>query len=128
MTQGAINFRGQQERLPNRRPSSTYKFRVGGSPSTFLHTGDYPDGRLGEIFITQARIGSFSRGMLDAFGLVCSKALQFGMPLEELCDSFINSRFEPSGAVEGDPQITDASSLLDYVFRRLKEDYKDHLK
>lgn len=128
MTQNHLALRGQQERLPNRRRSETYKFKVGGSPSTFLHTGDFPDGRLGEIFLTQARIGSFSRGMLDAFALVCSKALQFGMPLDELCDSFINSRFEPSGVVEGDTELTEASSLLDYVFRRLKIDYAQHLK
>lgn len=116
-------LRGQQESLPNRRKSTTYKFHLGPSPSIYLHTGEYPDGRLGEIFVEAAKQGTFTRGMLDAFALVCSKALQFGMPLEELCDSFIGTHFEPAGPVDGDPDIPEASSLLDYIFRRLKEDY-----
>ncbi len=115
--------RSAQERLPSRRPSTTYKFRVGSSPSIYLRTGEYSDGRLAEIFIDVAKQGSFTRGMAGAFALLCSKALQFGMPLDELCDSFIGLNFEPAGVVEGDEDLKEASSLLDYIFRRLKEDY-----
>ena len=115
--------RGEQERLPNRRRSTTQKVRIGGSASCYLHMGEYPDGRLGEIFIEIAKQGSFTNGIMDAFATLVSKSLQYGIPLEELCDSFINTNFEPSGAVEGDDTITEARSILDYIFRHLKEAY-----
>lgn len=88
-----------------------------------MHVGEYPDGRPGEIFLDAAKQGTFINGILDGVALLTSKCLQFGMPLFELCDSFIGTIFEPSGHVEGDPEITEATSLLDYIGKRLRLDY-----
>lgn len=114
--------RGERRRLPNRRQAYAQKVRV-GDQSFYFHTGNFEDGSLGEIFLTAARQGSFTRNMMDALAISVSIGLQYGAPLEEYCDQFINSKFEPSGHVEGDPEIPRAASLLDYVFRRLRLDY-----
>ena len=114
--------RGEQEELPNRRVSVTYKVKI-NNQSVYITFGNYPDGRLAEIFIHAARIGTFTRGMLDNFGLISAKALQFGMPIEEFVKSFRYAQFDPQGLVVGDSEIDSASSIVDYIAHRIELDY-----
>ena len=114
--------RGEQEELPNRIKSENIKAKIGGQ-TIYITFGNYPDGRLAEVWIKAARIGTFTRGMLDSFGLQTAKALQFGMPVEEFIKSFRYSQFDPQGIVTGDSEITEASSILDYIAHRIELDY-----
>lgn len=114
--------RGEQEELPYRRTSITYKVKI-NNQSVYITFGNYPDGRLAEIFIHAARIGTFTRGMLDSFGLIAAKSLQFGMPVEEFIKSFRYAQFDPQGVVSGDSDIDSASSILDYIAHRVELDY-----
>lgn len=118
--------RGEREALPGRRQIVTYKARVGESPSVYLHCGNFADGRLGEIFLLQSKVGTFARGMLEAFAITVSLGLQYGVPLEALCMRFKDSRFEPSGFVQGednDTGVTEAKSVIDWVFQVLQKEY-----
>lgn len=115
--------RGVQERLPNRHSLSLYTAQIGGASKTHLRASADENGKLAEIFINQNKAGTVVNGLLDVLARVSSKALQYGMPPEELYDSFIGMKFEPSGLVIGDPDIPTADSILDWVGRRLKEDY-----
>lgn len=117
-----MTSRGVQESLPNRRRIVTYKVRVGGSASTYIRVGLYDDDRVGEIFVTQSLIGSFVRGMVDSAAVLASKALQYGMPFDELCDTFIGTQFDPSGLTD-DPEIPQVTSILDYIGQRLRKDF-----
>ncbi|MEX2297993.1 MAG: vitamin B12-dependent ribonucleotide reductase, partial [Dongiaceae bacterium] len=112
----------EREKLPNRRKSYTQKATVGGH-KVYLHTGEYEDGRLGEIFIDMHKEGSAFRAMMDSFAIAISIGLQYGVPLEEFVESFTFTRFEPSGVVEGNDTIKMATSVLDYVFRELAISY-----
>lgn len=115
---------GSSERgkLPARRGGYTQKASVGGH-RVFLRTGEYPDGRLGEIVIALPKENATLRGMAEAFAGAVSLGLQHGVPLDEFVDEFAFTRFGPAGAVEGDPTIDQATSLLDYVFRHLAATY-----
>lgn len=114
--------RGEREELPTRRKALTTKAAINGQ-TFYLQTGEYADGRLGELFLSMHRQGSFQRSMMDAFAIAISKGLQYGVPLEEYVVSFVNTKFDPSGLVLGDSDIKSANSLLDYIFRRLALDY-----
>lgn len=108
--------------LPARRSGYTQKAAVGGH-KVFLRTGEYADGRLGEIFIALHKEGAAFRGLMDAFAIAVSLGLQHGVPLAEFVETFTFSRFGPAGTVEGDPAVPRATSLLDYVFRHLAANY-----
>ena len=107
----------RRRKLPNERNSITHKFSVGGHEG-YLTVGKYEDGKPGEIFIKMAKEGSTLSGIMDAFALSVSIALQYGVPLRALVDKFVNSRFEPSGYT-GNPEIRYAKSVVDYIGRWL---------
>ncbi len=110
-----------RKRLPASRPARTTSFRVGDAEG-YITAGEYPEDGIGEIFLKVAKQGSTLSGIMDAFAIAVSIALQYGVPLETYVEKFINMRFEPSG-ITNDPDIRFASSLVDYVFRRLALDY-----
>jgi ribonucleoside-diphosphate reductase alpha chain len=112
----------QRQTLPGRRRGYTQRAAVGGH-SIFLRTGEYDDGRLGEVAIALSKASAPFRGLMDNFALAVSIGLQHGVPLEEFVQAFIFTRFGPAGAVEGDPAIARATSLLDYAFRHLAANY-----
>ncbi|MBC2859634.1 vitamin B12-dependent ribonucleotide reductase [Stappia sp. 28M-7] len=114
----------QQEKLPTRRKGYTQKAKIGGH-TIFLRTGEYDDGRLGEIFIDMNKEGSALRAFINNFAISVSLGLQYGVPLEEYVDAFIFTKFEPAGMVQGNDAIKNATSVLDYVFRELAVSYLD---
>ena len=118
-----IEYRPLRRRLPKRRTSQTTSFAVGGAEG-YLTAGTYDDGELGEIFLKFGKQGSTLAGLMDAFSIAISIALQHGMPLETYVEKFTNLRFEPAGMTD-DPDVRMAQSIMDYVFRRLALDYMD---
>ncbi len=114
----------EQEKLPTRRKGYTQKAKVGGH-TIFLRTGEYDDGRLGEIFIDMHKEGAAFRAMMNNFAISISLGLQYGVPLDEYVEAFTFTRFEPAGMVQGNEAIKTATSILDYVFRELGISYLD---
>jgi len=114
--------RAERRRLPKRRHGYVREATVGGH-KVYLRTGDFDDGSLGEIFIDMYKEGASFKGLLNCFAVLTSKALQYGVPLDELVDTFTFTRFEPAGFVEGHEAIKNATSILDYIFRTLGYDY-----
>jgi ribonucleoside-diphosphate reductase alpha chain len=112
----------ERERMPDRRKGYTQKAVVGGH-KVYLRTGEYDDGRLGEIFIDMHKEGAALRSLLNNFAIAVSLGLQYGVPLDEYVDAFTFTRFEPSGPVQGNDSIKYATSILDYVFRELAVSY-----
>jgi ribonucleoside-diphosphate reductase alpha chain len=112
----------EREKLPGRRKGYTQKAIVGGH-KVYLRTGEYDDGRLGEIFIDMHKEGATLRSLLNNFAIAISLGLQYGVPLEEYVEAFIFTRFEPAGPVQGNDVIKNATSFLDYVFRELAVSY-----
>ena len=112
----------ERERMPDRRKGYTQKAVVGGH-KVYLRTGEYDDGRLGEIFIDMHKEGAALRSLLNNFAIAVSLGLQYGVPLDEYVDAFTFTRFEPSGPVQGNNSIKYATSILDYVFRELAVSY-----
>jgi ribonucleoside-diphosphate reductase alpha chain len=112
----------EREKLPNRRKGYTQKAVVGGH-KVYLRTGEYEDGRLGEIFIDMHKEGAAFRSLMNNFAIAISLGLQYGVPLEEYVDAFTFTRFEPAGFVQGNDFIKNATSILDYVFRELAISY-----
>jgi len=110
-----------KKRLPQSRPALTTSFRVGDAEG-YVTAGSYPDNGLGEIFLKASKQGSTLSGIMDAFSIAVSVGLQYGVPLEDYVSKFINMKFEPSG-MTNDPDIRFASSIVDYVFRRLALDH-----
>jgi hypothetical protein len=108
--------------LPQRRTGYTQKAAVGGH-KLYLRTGEYDDGQLGEIFVALHKEGAAFRGLMDNFAVAVSLGLQHGVPLEAFVEAFTFTRFGPAGAVEGDPAVRQATSLLDYTFRHLAANY-----
>ena len=108
--------------LPHRRKSYTQKAIVGGH-KVYLHTGEYEDGRLGEIFIDMHKEGAAFRSLMNNFAIAISVGLQYGVPLEEFVEAFTFTRFEPAGLVIGNDSIKNATSVLDYIFRELGVSY-----
>jgi ribonucleotide reductase alpha subunit len=113
--------RPERRRLPRTRPSTTTKFEVGDSKG-YITASSYPDDGIGEIFLKTSKQGSTLSGVMDAFSIAISIGLQYGVPLEAFVQKFVNMKFEPSG-MTNDPDIRFASSLVDYVFRRLALDH-----
>jgi ribonucleoside-diphosphate reductase alpha chain len=111
-----------REKMPDRRKGYTQKAVVGGH-KVYLRTGEYDDGRLGEIFIDMHKEGAAFRAMMNNFAIAISLGLQYGVPLEEYVEAFTFTRFEPAGFVAGNEQIKNATSILDYVFRELAISY-----
>ncbi len=116
-----VEFRPTRKRLPKARPSQTTSFTVGGAEG-YMTAGSYPDDGLGEVFLKLGKQGSTLAGVMDAFSIAISIALQYGVPLETYVQKFTNMRFEPAGLTD-DPDIRMAQSILDYIFRRLALDY-----
>ncbi len=112
----------QREKLPARRKGYTQKAIVGGH-KVYLRTGEYDDGRLGEIFIDMHKEGAAFRAMMNNFAIAISLGLQYGVPLEEYVEAFTFTRFEPAGPVQGNDTIKQATSILDYIFRELAVSY-----
>jgi len=112
----------ERERMPDRRKGYTQKAVVGGH-KVYLRTGEYDDGRLGEIFIDMHKEGAALRSFINNFAIAVSLGLQYGVPLDEYVDAFTFTRFEPSGPVQGNDSIKFATSILDYVFRELAVSY-----
>ena len=116
-----LEHRPVRKRLPKSRPSRTVSFAVGGAEG-YLTAGSYPDDGLGEVFLKLGKQGSTLAGVMDAFSIAISVALQHGVPLETYVSKFTNMRFEPAGLTD-DPDIRMAQSIVDYIFRRLALDY-----
>jgi ribonucleoside-diphosphate reductase alpha chain len=114
--------RAERRRLPKRRHGYVREASVGGH-KVYIRTGEFDDGSLGEIFIDMYKEGASFKGLLNCFAVLTSKALQYGVPLDELVDTFTFTRFEPAGFVEGHEAIKNATSILDYIFRTLGYDY-----
>ncbi|MDT0303626.1 vitamin B12-dependent ribonucleotide reductase [Streptomonospora wellingtoniae] len=110
-----------RRRLPKKRPSETVSFSVGGAEG-YITAGSYPDDGLGEVFMKLGKQGSTLAGVMDAFSIAISIALQYGVPLETYVDKFTNMRFDPAGMTD-DPDIRMAQSVVDYIFRRLALDH-----
>ncbi len=112
----------EREKLPTRRKGYTQKAIVGGH-KVYLRTGEYNDGRLGEIFIDMHKEGAAFRAMMNNFAIAISLGMQYGVPLDEYVEAFTFTRFEPAGMVQGNDAIKNATSILDYVFRELAISY-----
>ncbi len=117
-----IERQREREKLPDRRKGYTQKAVVGGH-KVYLRTGEYEDGRIGEIFIDMHKEGAAFRSLMNNFAIAISVGLQYGVPLEEYVDAFTFTRFEPAGLVQGNDAIKNATSILDYVFRELAISY-----
>ena len=113
---------GRRERLPQRRKGYTQKAIVGGH-KVYLRTGEYEDGRVGEIFVDMHKEGAAFRSLMNNFAIAISIGLQYGVPLEEFVEAYTFTRFEPSGPVEGNDAIKMSTSVLDYIFRELAISY-----
>jgi ribonucleoside-diphosphate reductase alpha chain len=115
-------YMAKRLRLPHRRKGYTQKATVGGH-KVYLRTGEYEDGRVGEIFIDMHKEGAAFRSLMNNFAIAVSIALQYGVPMEEFVEAFTFTRFEPSGMVEGNDSIKMSTSILDYLFRELAVSY-----
>ena len=116
-----VEYRPRRQRLPKTRTSLTTSFTVGGAEG-YLTSSQYDDGRLGELFLKLGKQGSTLAGVMDAFSIAISIALQYGVPLETYVQKFTNLKFEPAGMTD-DPDLRMAQSIIDYVFKRLALDY-----
>jgi ribonucleoside-diphosphate reductase alpha chain len=116
--------RAKREKLSDRRRGYTQKAVVGGH-KVYLRTGEYEDGKLGEIFVDMHKEGSAFRALIDSFAIAVSMGLQYGVPLEQFVEAFTFTRFEPAGIVQGNDSIKNATSILDYIFRELAISYLD---
>ena len=113
-----------RRKLPDRRKGYIQKATVGGH-KVYLHTGEYDDGELGEIFIDMHKEGAAFRSLMNNFAIAVSIGLQYGVPLDEFVDAFVFTRFEPAGPVTGNDSVKSATSILDYIFRELGVSYLD---
>ncbi|WDI32027.1 vitamin B12-dependent ribonucleotide reductase [Hyphococcus flavus] len=111
-----------RRRLPDRRKGYIQKAIVGGH-KVYLHTGEFDDGEIGEVFIDMHKEGAAFRSLMNNFAIAVSLGLQYGVPLEEFVDAYVFTRFDPSGPVQGNDQIKNATSILDYIFRELAISY-----
>ena len=111
-----------RSKMPDRRKGYIQKVSV-GDHKIYLHTGEYNDGKVGEIFIDMNKEGELVKALMNNFAIAISLGLQYGVPLEEFVDAFIETKFEPSGEIKGNDRILSASSILDYIFRELAISY-----
>ena len=108
--------------MPDRRKGYIQKATI-GNHKVYLHTGEYDDGKVGEIFIDMNKEGELVKALMNNFAIAISLGLQYGVPLDEFVDAFIETKFEPSGEIKGNDRILNASSILDYIFRELAISY-----
>tara|TARA_Y100000590_G_scaffold303171_1_gene341796 strand:- start:1860 stop:2726 length:867 start_codon:yes stop_codon:yes gene_type:complete len=111
-----------RSKMPDRRKGYIQKVGI-GDHKIYLHTGEYDDGKVGEIFIDTNKEGELVKALMNNFAIAISLGLQYGVPLDEFVDAFIETKFEPSGEVKGNDRILNASSILDYIFRELAISY-----
>jgi len=109
-------------KMPDRRKGYIQKVTI-GNHKIYLHTGEYDDGKVGEIFIDMNKEGELVKALMNNFAIAISLGLQYGVPLDEFVDAFIETKFEPSGEISGNDRILNASSILDYIFRELAISY-----
>ena len=117
-----IKNSGKRFQMPDRRKGYIQKATV-GDHKVYLHTGEYDDGKIGEIFIDTNKEGELVKALMNNFAIAISLGLQYGVPLEEYVDAFLDTKFEPSGNVHGNDRILSATSILDYIFRELAISY-----
>ena len=108
--------------MPDRRKGYIQKATI-GDHKIYLHTGEYEDGKIGEIFIDTSKEGELVKALMNNFAIAISLGLQYGVPLDEFVSAYVNTKFEPSGKVYGNDRILSASSMLDYIFRELAISY-----
>ena len=111
-----------RSKMPDRRKGYIQKVTI-GDHKIYLHTGEYDDGKVGEIFIDMNKEGELVKALMNNFAIAISLGLQYGVPLDEFVDAFIETKFEPSGDIKGNDRILNASSILDYIFRELAISY-----
>ncbi len=121
VAEAPVEHRPVRKRLPKSRPSKTVSFSVAGAEG-YMTASSYPDDGLGEVFLKMSKQGSTLAGVMDAFSIAVSIALQYGVPLETYVSKFINMRFDPAGMTD-DPDVRMAQSMMDYIFRRLALDF-----
>ena len=112
----------ERSKMPYRRKGYIQKVSI-GDHKIYLHTGEYDDGKVGEIFIDMNKEGELVKALMNNFAIAISLGLQYGVPLDEFVDAFIETKFEPSGEIKGNDRILNASSILDYIFRELAISY-----
>tara|TARA_B100001029_G_C15044485_1_gene446078 strand:- start:488 stop:1315 length:828 start_codon:yes stop_codon:yes gene_type:complete len=108
--------------MPDRRKGYIQKATI-GNHKVYLHTGEYEDGKIGEIFIDTSKEGELVKALMNNFAIAVSLGLQYGVPLDEFVNAYVGTKFEPSGKVNGNDRILSASSILDYIFRELAISY-----
>ena len=109
-------------KMPDRRKGYIQKVTI-GNHKVYLHTGEYNDGKLGEIFIDTSKEGELVKALMNNFAIAISLGLQYGVPLDEFVNAYLGTNFEPSGKIDGNDRILSASSILDYIFRELAISY-----
>ena len=117
-----INDNNKRFSMPDRRKGYIQKATI-GNHKVYLHTGEYEDGKIGEIFIDTSKEGELVKALMNNFAIAVSLGLQYGVPLDEFVNAYIQTKFEPSGKVEGNDRILSATSILDYIFRELAISY-----
>jgi ribonucleoside-diphosphate reductase alpha chain len=115
---------GKRFSMPDRRKGYIQKVTI-GNHKVYLHTGEYEDGKIGEIFIDTSKEGELVKALMNNFAIAISLGLQYGVPLDEFINAYVNTKFEPSGKVTGNDRILSASSILDYIFRELAISYQN---
>jgi|TARA_B110001452_G_scaffold252977_1_gene243247 ribonucleoside-diphosphate reductase alpha chain len=110
--------------MPDRRKGYIQKATI-GDHKVYLHTGEYEDGKIGEIFIDTSKEGELVKALMNNFAIAISLGLQYGVPLDEFISAYVDTKFEPSGKVHGNDRILSASSILDYIFRELAISYQN---
>ena len=120
--QNLPKLNNNRSKMPDRRKGYIQKVTI-GTHKIYLHTGEYDDGRVGEIFIDMNKEGELVKALMNNFAIAISLGLQYGVPLDEFVDAFIETKFEPSGEIKGNDRILNASSILDYIFRELAISY-----
>ena len=115
---------GKRFSMPDRRKGYIQKATI-GDHKVYLHTGEYEDGKIGEIFIDTSKEGELVKALMNNFAIAVSLGLQYGVPLDEFISAFVGTKFEPSGKVHGNDRILSASSILDYIFRELAISYQN---
>jgi ribonucleoside-diphosphate reductase alpha chain len=117
-----INDNNKRFSMPDRRKGYIQKATI-GNHKVYLHTGEYEDGKIGEIFIDTSKEGELVKALMNNFAIAISLGLQYGVPLDEFVNAYVGTKFEPSGKVHGNDRILSASSILDYIFRELAISY-----
>ena len=123
-TSNNLDVNSKRFSMPDRRKGYIQKATI-GDHKVYLHTGEYEDGKIGEIFIDTSKEGELVKALMNNFAIAISLGLQYGVPLDEFINAFVGTKFEPSGKVYGNDRILSASSILDYIFRELAISYQN---